>query len=82
LSFPSGHATSAVAILLLAALVLPKQNRPLWVGLGLSIALLIAASRVLLGVHWPSDILGGILLGAGFALAGAATAQRVGDRPR
>jgi len=26
--------------------------------------------------------LGGILLGAGFALAGAATAQRVGDRPR
>ncbi len=82
LSFPSGHATSAVAILLLAALVLPKQNRPLWVGLGLSIALLIAASRVLLGVHWPSDILGGILLGSGFALAGAATAQRVGDRPR
>jgi undecaprenyl-diphosphatase len=50
--------------------------------LGLSTALLIAASRALLGVHWPSDILGGILLGAGFALAGAATAQRVGDRPR
>ena len=82
LSFPSGHATSAVAILLLAALLLPKRHRPLWVALALSIALLIAASRVLLGVHWPSDVLGGLLLGAGFALAGAVTTQRVGDRPR
>jgi undecaprenyl-diphosphatase len=82
LSFPSGHATNAVAILLLAALLLPKRHRPFWIALGLSIALLIAASRVLLGVHWPSDVVAGLLLGAGFALAGAALANYVGDRPR
>lgn len=82
LSFPSGHAANAMAILLLAALLLPARNRPAWILLGLSLALLVAASRPLLGVHWVSDVIGGALLGAAFALAGGAMAQRFGDRPR
>ena len=82
LSFPSGHATNAVAILLLAALLIPARRRGLWIALALSGAATIGLSRALLGVHWPSDILGGWLWGAGFALTGYATARRFGDTRR
>lgn len=82
LSFPSGHATNAVAILLLAALLIPAHRRGLWIALALSGAATIGLSRALLGVHWPSDILGGWLWGAGFALTGYATARRFGDTRR
>lgn len=76
LSFPSGHATNAMAILVLAALLVPKSHRALWVCLAVGVSLLVGLSRLALGVHWPSDVVGGLLWGAGFALAGWATAQR------
>lgn len=82
LSFPSGHAANAAAILLLAALIVPSRHRPVWMGLACLVALLIGLSRVLLGVHWPSDVLGGVLWGTGFALAGWAMARKWGDAPR
>jgi membrane-associated phospholipid phosphatase len=63
---PSGHAELAVACLGLLALWL---RRPLaTVGLGV-LALLIGLSRVVLGAHFPVDVLGGFLLG--FAVLGA-----------
>ncbi len=79
LSFPSGHATNAMAILLLAALLLPARNRGLWLTLALIGGVTVGLSRNLLGVHWPSDVLAGWLWGAGFALTGYATARRLGD---
>lgn len=82
LSFPSGHATNAAAILLLAALIIPARHRGLWIMLAGAGAILVAMSRVMLGVHWPSDVIGGLLWGTGFALAGWATAQKWGDAPR
>ncbi len=82
LSFPSGHATNAVAILLLAALVLPKKRRVMWGCLAGGVGVLVGMSRLALGVHWPSDVLGGLLWGTGFALAGWTTAKRWGDAPR
>jgi membrane-associated phospholipid phosphatase len=58
-SFPSGHATRAV---LLA--VMTVGLGPAWLGLLLSIwAPLVCLSRVLTGMHFISDILGGMLLG-------------------
>lgn len=82
LSFPSGHATSAMAILLLAALLIPRHNRAFWIGLAVLGGSLVSVSRLFLGVHWPSDIVSGMMWGTGFALAGATAAKRWGDRAR
>ncbi|CAM02607.1 undecaprenyl-diphosphatase [Saccharopolyspora erythraea NRRL 2338] len=63
-SFPSGHAASAAAVV--TAMAMERT------GLGLAVAPLAAAvaySRLHTGVHWPSDVLGGIVLGVAGALA-------------
>lgn len=82
LSFPSGHATNAMAILLLAALLLPSRHRTLWIILAMAGGVTVGLSRNLLGVHWPSDVVAGWLWGAGFALTGYAAAKRLGDAKR
>jgi undecaprenyl-diphosphatase len=72
-SFPSGHALAAVALYGLVPLVvgLFTRNRALWwasvVASGVVIVA-IAASRVYLGVHWFSDVVGSLLLGSFFLL--------------
>ena len=60
-SFPSGHATSSMIFYLTLALVLTAGTRwhRLAVAGALLLSLLIGASRVMLGVHWPSDVIGG-----------------------
>jgi len=63
-SFPSGHTLHAVAFTLVATTHVPL----LWVILG-PFALLVATSRVVLGLHYPTDVAAGALIGA--ALAGA-----------
>jgi len=80
-SFPSGHSLTSAATYGLIALVvwrseLPLLVRRLAVVLGLALPFLIGLSRIALGVHYPSDVLGGWL--AGIALvAVAATLIRV-----
>lgn len=70
-SYPSGHATSAAVVyLLLAWLVPPRWRRAAW-SLAGAMIVLNGFSRIMLGVHWASDILGGTMLGAAFALLGA-----------
>lgn len=61
-SFPSGHTLHAVAFTLVALNYYPEL-----VWLLLPFTLLIALSRVVLGLHYPSDVLAGALLGAGVA---------------
>ncbi len=60
-SFPSGHATTAGA-LLMALILLAPRFRVFFLIAGIWIAI----SRPVLGVHFPSDILAGMALGAGF----------------
>ena len=76
LSFPSGHATNGMATYLLAALLIAPARRSLALVLAFLFAGAIGASRMLLGVHWPSDVLGGWLWGAGFALLGLWMAEK------
>jgi undecaprenyl-diphosphatase len=82
-SFPSGHAAGSfcVATFLLVALPVAwpaggARARALGAG-GLALAALVALSRVYLGVHFPSDVLAGALLGSLFgAVAGGLYARR------
>ena len=59
LSFPSGHAATSFAGAMVLALAVPRLAVPFSV-----LAVLIAWSRVYVGVHYPLDILAGALLGA------------------
>lgn len=79
-SFPSGHALgSAVFWTTCAVLLMPHVRRPRLVLLaGVLVAGVVAASRVLLGVHFLSDVGGGLLLGLGWA--GVCTAVFVAER--
>jgi undecaprenyl-diphosphatase len=72
-SYPSGHAMLAPVIygfglILLAQSVRDRTTRALLVGLAVTIPPLIAISRVYLGVHYPSDVVGALFLGNAWVL--------------
>jgi undecaprenyl-diphosphatase len=81
-SFPSGHSAGAAACFAALALVLGRGRSPrvhAWLAGGaVFVAGSVAASRVLLGVHWLSDVIGGLALGwAWFALCAIAFGGRM-----
>lgn len=63
-SFPSGHTLNAFAVTLVLALEWPHLALPL-----LAVAAAIGASRVVLGMHYTSDVLAGALIGASLGIA-------------
>jgi undecaprenyl-diphosphatase len=67
LAFPSGHSTNAAAFYAAAALLLSRRRdrlpRSMLAALATGIAVAVAASRVLLDLHWLTDVVGGLLLG-------------------
>jgi undecaprenyl-diphosphatase len=72
-SFPSGHSATAAAFYAAAALVigrsLRRPARQLVIAAAVAVAVAVASSRVLLDLHWFSDVVGGLSLGwAWFAL--------------
>src|SRR3954453_21522814 len=69
-SFPSGHSTAAAATFAALALVLTrnKSRRVKIAGAAIAagLAAMVASTRVLLGVHWLTDVVAGLLLGWGW----------------
>lgn len=86
-SFPSGHAAAAAAVWPAVALILgrrrPRIVQATFAAGAALIAFAVAASRALLGVHWLTDVIGGLAVGYGWfvvvAVIFGGRAQRLGD---
>jgi membrane-associated phospholipid phosphatase len=81
-SFPSGHSSTAAAFFAGAALLLGRSRshraRAALTGVAVGVAVAVAMSRVLLDVHWLSDVIAGLLLGwAWFAVCSMAFGGRL-----
>jgi undecaprenyl-diphosphatase len=78
-SFPSGHAASSMIFYTAMALALTAGTR--WhratVAGAILLSLMIGASRVMLGVHWPSDVVGGWAFGLLWVLLTLRLAERL-----
>jgi undecaprenyl-diphosphatase len=83
-SFPSGHSTLAPLVFGLGALIWSapwsRGRRVALLIAAAAVSLLIAFSRVYLGLHWPSDVVGGLLLGTGWAAMWVWWWERAGRR--
>jgi len=84
LSYPSGHATAGIAVyaacaVALAALVRSPRWRAALVTAGITIGIAMGLSRLVIGVHWPSDVVGGWCVAV--AVAGAVSAALLLGRP-
>jgi membrane-associated phospholipid phosphatase len=62
-SFPSGHSTVAAAVAVALSILMPSYR-----GTFVLLAFLVAISRVILGIHYPSDAVAGMLLGLEIAI--------------
>lgn len=77
-SWPSGHATAAMAITLAAILVTPRRLRSLVAAAGTALTVAVSYSILMLHWHFPSDVLGGYLVAAtwtALVVAGLRAAQ-------
>lgn len=83
LSYPSGHASGVAALvvvgLVLAWPLLSPAARRAWVAVGVAVVLLVGLTRMWLGVHFLSDVVGGWSLGLAWTLL---TALLLGALPR
>jgi undecaprenyl-diphosphatase len=72
LSFPSGHSSGVAALVTIAVVLawprLTDAARRAWVTAGGALVLVVGLTRVLLGVHYPSDVVAGWALGLGWSL--------------
>jgi membrane-associated phospholipid phosphatase len=82
-AYPSGHATSAMSIALAAVLVAPPRLRVVVASGAAAYVIAASTSLMVIGWHFPSDVLGGLLVASGFfflvvAVIRAAAARRAG----
>jgi len=80
-SFPSGHAQTAATFWLAlvsvgAGVRRGKRGRAVTIGTACSLIFLISVSRLYLGVHWPQDVLAGVLIGGVLGLSGPSLIKR------
>ena len=84
LAYPSGHAMGVAALvttgLLLAWPALGRAARRWWLAAGVALCVLVGLTRLWLGVHWLSDVVGGEAFGAGWVLLVMSVFGRLADR--
>lgn len=89
-SFPSGHALTAALFFISCALLLSRLLQYIRIQIcvfacAVTMTALVGASRVYLGLHWPSDVVAGWASGVGWIatvqLTFARLAQEVGQQP-
>ncbi|MBV9603937.1 MAG: phosphatase PAP2 family protein [Solirubrobacterales bacterium] len=71
-SWPSGHATAVMSLVLVSVLAVPARVRPTAAALGATLAIAVGYSVVAAGLHYPSDVLGGFLMAGAWTLAAVA----------
>ena len=80
-SFPSGHTMMAFSLYTILAYIIWRNLHNVWARIGITILaifmiVMIAVSRIYLGVHFPSDIVGGVLASSVWLFASIAMYQR------
>lgn len=85
MSFPSGHSTVATATYFLLAVIISsletsRSMKALAFAVAALLSIMIGASRVYLGVHWPSDVIAGWCLGAAWAMVAAVGLRMLNKR--
>ena len=78
-SFPSGHSANSMAVFVAVALIAapPAWRRPA-LAVAISLGRIVGATRPFLGVHWPSDVVGGWALGLLVVALALAAGRRSG----
>jgi membrane-associated phospholipid phosphatase len=79
-TFPSGHTTAAASIAIAYAFVVPAALRNLALTVGTTFALAVGCSVVVIGWHYPSDVLAGLLIAAGWGFAVLAARRAIAPR--
>jgi membrane-associated phospholipid phosphatase len=81
-TFPSGHTTAAASIVVAYAFAVPVAWRAGALAVGTAFALAVGYSVVVIGWHYPSDVLAGFLIAAGWGFAVLAAMWAIGPRSR
>lgn len=84
-SFPSGHSMMSAVVYLTLGILLARTQarhsvRVFIVAIAIALTLVVGASRVYLGVHWPTDVLAGWALGAAWAVMFWLVAMKIDPR--
>jgi membrane-associated phospholipid phosphatase len=78
--FPSGHTTAVASVTIAFAFVVPAALRPLVAGIGACLTIAVGCSMVVLHRHFPSDIVGGVLVAGAWGFGALAALRLAGAR--
>lgn len=81
-AFPSGHTTAAASIAVGLVLVAPARLRPLAAVVGAAFTCAVGVSVVVLEWHYPSDVVGAVLVAGGWGFAALAALRLLAERDR